>query len=918
MADDNIKEFRVSEYVQGFEKSLNYMAAVLFAILVTAFYCLCQEQNWKEILNELLHNLYSEPKNVFFIIVAVLPTLPYYLFYTLKDDIRWYTEDREKDISGLLKIFTLYEFGILSIFYLLMQGDKRFAGSKLIISCINIVLLSIYVYLIAKDKKVNKGFEYFYVIIFLMFVLFGYLCIHSFGNLRKNCANQNYSFIRLMLLFVINTVINSYFLMKCESRDKIGIISNRIKIIIPILSMSAFTASVFYCFFVYKTSYKPMLFIAAWITLYEICLSVIKSRDARWKDFFCVISFIVFVLGIPMIIIYNSHLSDNLIMKWFMLIGTSIYMAAIKYWGYVLKIYNMHKERKNLESEKMVMLAWFRNSILGSMFFLTILLLNRQYFPFLISILFFSILSEMYISYNILYNRMEYINKSHSHNGGKVLEFAAITVPVFAFIFSSSQDSEFSISLIANIEIFSDSLILVFLGVVFFIFVFISQKLRSNETSFIPWNERTFYNNKLDIIKGIYENFRNIVLDIKSVMPGYGQGVFYEILCLETIYVILAMFFLYSIPPSKEYSFWGTYVILIIVVSDWFLVSKYLINYYMEKIKMGEKTSDYFYKFKEKWSTYIGSMSDIREVDAKQLNIGSQWRPMLFFMGSSYDSYDNLSPEDYDHIAQAACSLELIHKASVMYDDFIDNDDFRHGEKTFHAQYKDTNILILLGNTMISKAQKNFVDCTSFFKCDDDVTIKNLGELSEIVSDLCKGCYRELFKLNYKMREQELQDVIHLETVSLIKGSIGLGYSCFHKSQGDNAHTYLEELGEAFGYMFQWLNDLEPFSMVELYTKHKGNGANYDLSKKNIALWKLYQELPEKQKKTFGELEYEEIIKLYNQNEIEKKVLDMVKQKMDKIDEILEKLKSGNEEWVEAFRSLLKTVIQEKGWDGKF
>ena len=54
MADKNTNEFRVKQYVNDLEKSLNYVVAVFFTMIGTSIYYICQKQDWQIILPVLL------------------------------------------------------------------------------------------------------------------------------------------------------------------------------------------------------------------------------------------------------------------------------------------------------------------------------------------------------------------------------------------------------------------------------------------------------------------------------------------------------------------------------------------------------------------------------------------------------------------------------------------------------------------------------------------------------------------------------------------------------------------------------------------------------------------------------------------------------------------------------------------------
>lgn len=151
----------------------------------------------------------------------------------------------------------------------------------------------------------------------------------------------------------------------------------------------------------------------------------------------------------------------------------------------------------------------------------------------------------------------------------------------------------------------------------------------------------------------------------------------------------------------------------------------------------------------------------------------------------------------------------------------------------------------------------------------------------------------------------------------MIKESIGLGYRCFHEKGNRDKTASIEQLGEAFGYVFQYLNDLEPFSQKEQYETHKGSIQNFDYGKKNLAMLTLYKKLEDDDKPAFEMHNYNVILQLYERYKIEDEILDKVRKKMDKMEQMLEKLGSGNQAWKKRFNTLFNYAVWHKKWEGK-
>lgn len=922
MSNESTKEFRVKDYVRLFEKSLNYIAGAIFSMLAAGIIYISSKPEWDLSLKEIIQIIDNEPKELFCALAAILSTLPYYFYYSLKDNTDWNACNGSKDNWGLLKICILYEIGIFSFFYSILQGDVHFALSKLIISIINIILISIYLILLFIGNKSGDRIGYFVAVIALAILFFVGLSINSFYKFSENFYSQNYCVLLMLLLFSCNAGVNLFFLTRWDSSEEIGIISNRIKIMIPVISVSIYTVSIIYCFLVFENNWWIMLTMALWITLYEIVISCIKVRDNKHKVIRCIVSFVVFVFGIPVILKIigkNEILPDELSLNWLILIGISIYIAAIKYWGYILKFLFVNNGRMESKSKIMSIMVWFRNSILGSLLFISIILISSErYYLLLMIILMCSLTSEYFIFKNTFSGDVKNTNKVYIR--GRIIEFFAIIMPCVFF----ALGNYFGFELVAHLEFDIDlpkytELTIVFLCV-FAMVGYIEWKWKGNqkEKQTVPLTSSDWDIKQL--FKKIPQLVNKIELIIMQVFPDKNRGSFITLFLSWSIYIAITAVVLGFFPPISKYRILGLFITIIIVIADWNFLSKHLLDYYIDKMKEGAHTVKFIKAFQKEWDECLKTLGDFDEIDAKQFKTGDRLRPIMFFLGSSYKRYNTLDDKDYDNIAKAACSLELIHKSSVMFDDFIDKDSMRKGEKTFHEQYSDINTMILLGNAMLAKAQINFVNCREkdIFKCSDSAMIENTKELAQIIVDLCTGCYKELSRADYdKQDEDEIKNIIYLETVSLIKRSIGLGYSCFHDDQGHEDYETIEQLGESFGYVFQYLNDLEPFSQKSLYERHKGKKSHFDYGKKNIALITLYKLASNEERNIFNNPDYDKIIKLYQKYEIEQKILEMVKEEITKIEQLLDELKAGNDEWINAFKRLFNYALEKKEWKEK-
>lgn len=140
---------------------------------------------------------------------------------------------------------------------------------------------------------------------------------------------------------------------------------------------------------------------------------------------------------------------------------------------------------------------------------------------------------------------------------------------------------------------------------------------------------------------------------------------------------------------------------------------------------------------------------------------------------------------------------ELIHNASLLHDDVIDNANYRRSGTSIGKKYSQ-NISILCGDYIISEAIKVMLEicnnriCEIFNKC-----VKNMA-LSEI---------RQYFMRNKIPGIEEYIEICKGKTASLFSAVLT---SCAHYLDIDV--DFASKFGELFGICFQLKNDLDEYS----------------------------------------------------------------------------------------------------------
>lgn len=299
------------------------------------------------------------------------------------------------------------------------------------------------------------------------------------------------------------------------------------------------------------------------------------------------------------------------------------------------------------------------------------------------------------------------------------------------------------------------------------------------------------------------------------------------------------------------------------------------------------------------------------------LSYGHKLRPRLVYWGyCAGRPSSELSDIDYDAIAQAAVSIELVHKASILLDDYIDGDIARHGMEAFHVTYGPERAMLFSLNIlcrslrMINDVFMDYIDDSMYSKAGMRLVIQTL-------EDMTSGVLKEL-DLSDKdafQRIDDVKEIMHLETAALITNSLLVGYLLSHKGTMTQIELF-QEIGKDLGYVFQALNDMEPFCSKR-NIGHKGS-LNTDVSRnrKNICVPLLYLYLTPEEKRNLQESSGEEkdllLLELFDKYKMKENLLDEIKNVCKRIHHNIEKMSNEPhmEEWCKQFHCFVDSVLK--------
>jgi len=259
-------------------------------------------------------------------------------------------------------------------------------------------------------------------------------------------------------------------------------------------------------------------------------------------------------------------------------------------------------------------------------------------------------------------------------------------------------------------------------------------------------------------------------------------------------------------------------------------LKKEINNSYLElKNLVGNKLDDVSRLIKKKLASEI---SLIHKMTDHHLNSGGKRiRPLLTLASSKLCGYIGVDRD----INLAAC-VELIHGATLMHDDVIDNSDLRRGIKTTNSIWGNQSS-ILVGDYLFSRCFEIMVE---------DGSQEILKLLSSTSSTIAQG---EVFQLENKgeidMLEETYFNIIKMKTASLFSAATRVGAIIGDKSKKEK--DALESYGKNLGMAFQIADDALDYYSKDIFFGKK-IGKDFYEGKTTLPLIVVFQKANSEEK----------------------------------------------------------------------
>ena len=239
-------------------------------------------------------------------------------------------------------------------------------------------------------------------------------------------------------------------------------------------------------------------------------------------------------------------------------------------------------------------------------------------------------------------------------------------------------------------------------------------------------------------------------------------------------------------------------------------------NMHLAKSLIAHELSTFEERFEESVKSQTPLLDTIMKYIIKRK--GKQLRPMFVFLSARLHGPVN------DSTYRAAALVELLHTATLVHDDVVDESMERRGFFSINALWKN-KIAVLVGDYLLSKGLLLSTEAGDF---------KHLQILSEAVKQMSEGELLQIEKARkLNVTEDIYFEIIRSKTASLLSSACGAG--AWSTSKDETILQKMKLFGEKTGIAFQIKDDLFDYGKEDV-----GKPTGNDIKEKKLTLPLIY------------------------------------------------------------------------------
>jgi octaprenyl-diphosphate synthase len=234
------------------------------------------------------------------------------------------------------------------------------------------------------------------------------------------------------------------------------------------------------------------------------------------------------------------------------------------------------------------------------------------------------------------------------------------------------------------------------------------------------------------------------------------------------------------------------------------------------QIPIADEMKAFEHKFRQFMKSDVMLLDQIMNYIVKRK--GKQLRPMFVFLSAGVCG--NITESTY----RGGALIELLHTATLVHDDVVDDSNYRRGFFSVNALWKN-KIAVLVGDYLLSRGLLLSVDHEEF-----DL----LKIVSTAVRELSEGELLQIEKARrLDINEEVYYQIIKQKTASLIASCCAVGASS--TGAGQEVVERMRDFGEKVGMAFQIKDDLFDYGEDEI-----GKPLGIDIKEKKMTLPLIY------------------------------------------------------------------------------